>query len=386
VSPSRPRAAHGLKKDNPDPDDLGPRLLAWFDRARRDLPWRRTRDPYRIWVSEVMLQQTQVERVIPYYRRFLRAFPTARALARAPLDEVLRAWEGLGYYSRARNLHAACRQVAEKHGGRFPEGHEDALALPGVGRYIAGAVLSIAYGQRLAAIDANARRVLSRTFPGVRGRELESMGLHAVPQERPGDFNQALMELGALICVPWRPRCSECCLADICRANLAGRAAPASQTRRSRRVTGRVALGIVERAGRVLIAQRPPRGVWGGLWEFPNVEIGPRGDGPQLLRDLLLDHFGLTVRVGEDTTRLTHGIMNRRIEIIAYPCTVASGRTRTKRHTSARWVKLDELGRYALPAPHRRLAELITPRAATGATRHVAASATLRAAPRQRAT
>ena len=352
-------------RSSPKPQDLASRLLPWFDRARRDLPWRQTRNPYRIWVAEIMLQQTQVARVIPYYRRFLRAFPTPGALAAAPLDDVLRLWAGLGYYSRARNIHAACGALIQQHGGRFPAEYSKAVGLPGVGVYTAGAILSIAFGQRFPAIDANARRVLRRVFCNGRNglvpsrRRIETLGVAAVPEERRGDYNQALMELGALVCLPRQPLCVKCCLADICQAKRVGTQAKVPATRRARTVAGRAVVGVVERRGRILIAQRGLDGVWGGLWEFPNVEASQRGNPQRALHRLLTTDFGINVTVGEPIARLTYGIMKRRIGLTAYACTVVSGRTKLRRHTRARWARARDLDFYAFPAPHRRLADML---------------------------
>ncbi|UCH35114.1 MAG: A/G-specific adenine glycosylase [Armatimonadota bacterium] len=347
------------------PEDLSPPLLAWFDRARRDLPWRRTRDPYRIWVAEVMLQQTQVERVIPYYHRLVEAFPSIRALAAGSLDDLLRVWAGLGYYARARNLHSACRLAVEKHAGRFPDCYADAMALPGVGEYIAGAVLSIAYGHKLPAIDANARRVLSRVLLE-RGdgsarsrRRIESVARAAMPADRPGDYNQAMMELGALICLPRRPRCGDCCVASCCAAKLAGRQREVPAVRRRGTRRGRVTVGVVWRRGRILIAQRPPHGLWGGLWEFPNAELDREHDAQAALEHLLARDFGITAAVGGIVAALTYGIMNRQLDLTAYSCTGVSGRTKARRHAHARWVRPQELALYALPAPHGRIATVV---------------------------
>jgi len=347
---------------NPEPGDLAPLLLAWFRRARRDLPWRRTKDPYRIWVAEIMLQQTQVDRVIPYYQRFLDEFPTIEALAAAPLDDVLRRWAGLGYYSRARNLHAACKRVAADKGARFPKRYQDAVAFPGVGAYTAGAILSIAFGQRPAALDANARRVLSRVFhrphesrPTARKR-IERLAAAAVPLDRPGDYNQALMELGSLVCLSARPRCDTCCLADICRARRLG-IPGAARTRARREVRRRsAALALVVRRGRVLIAQRPTDGLWGGLWEFPNLEL-QRGARPEpALESLLLSDFAVEASIERKLGALTYGIMNRRVRLAVYAAGRVSGRAKARRHLRARWVTPSQLAQYALPAPHSRAA------------------------------
>jgi A/G-specific adenine glycosylase len=347
---------------NPTPQDIAPLLLRWFSRNRRDLPWRRTQDPYRIWVSEVMLQQTQVERVIPFYQRFVKRFPTAAKLAAAPLDEVLRHWAGLGYYSRARNLHAACRALIARNGGSVPDDHGEFVALPGVGVYTAGAVLSIAFGQQHSALDANARRVLARVFHR-RGRSLptarrrvERVGKAAVPAKRPGEYNQALMELGSLVCTPREPKCDVCCLADICRARHLGVADSVPRPQRTRTRRGRAALAIVRRQGRILLTQRPPEGVWGGLWAFPNVELTGGEDPAAALRRLLRDEFGLEVEIGPERGRLTYGIMNRRVDLAVYEANAIRGRPRSRSHETAHWIRPDNLNNYALPAPHRRAA------------------------------
>jgi A/G-specific adenine glycosylase len=339
-------------------------LLAWFDANRRDLPWRRTRDPYRIWVSEVMLQQTQVATVVPYYRRFLQAFPTVRALAEAPLDEVLRLWAGLGYYSRARNLHRAAQRILDEHAGRLPASFAELGRLPGLGAYTAGAVASIAFGERVPCIDGNVIRVLARAIGltgdvrAGRGRQrLQRLAQAAVPADRPGDHNQALMELGALICRPRDPLCEACCLSELCEARRLGRQAriPAPR-RRPRTQVVRMAAALVERRGRVLIARRPPEGVWGGLWEFPNVQVTTAERPEAALSGYLADAFGLAVEVGESVMSVTHCIMHRRIELTAYRCRVLAGRTQASRHTATRWLPPPELAAYALPAPHRSLA------------------------------
>jgi len=260
---------------------LVPRLLAWFDQHQRDLPWRHDRDPYRIWVSEVMLQQTQVATVIPYFERFLRAFPTLTDLARATEHDVLILWEGLGYYRRARDLHRAARELVASHGGQVPNDPDVLGKLPGFGRYTCNAVLSQAFDRRLPILEANSQRLLSRLF----GREAHPQEASArrwlwdaakalLPAKRVGAFNQALMELGALVCTPTDPQCEQCPLAGRCAARLQGRqeeiparkAAPAPTQVREAAV-------VVRRAGRVLLAQRPERGRWAAMWEFPHVEL-----------------------------------------------------------------------------------------------------------------
>jgi A/G-specific adenine glycosylase len=258
---------------------LASRLLGWHARAgRHDLPWQQNRTPYRVWVSEIMLQQTQVATVIPYYKRFMERFPDVRALATAPVDEVLHVWSGLGYYARARNLHRAAVRVNEEHGGELP-GSFDALAsLPGIGRSTAGAILALSLGARFPILDGNVRRVLSRYF-GVAGgtaeravaQRLWELSERCTPRERVDDYTQAIMDLGATVCVRRRPLCSHCPLAEKCVARRTGRqhelpAPRVSRARRRRRVYMVLAL---RDDGSVLLERRPESGVWGGLWCLP---------------------------------------------------------------------------------------------------------------------
>lgn len=258
-------------------------LLTFFDTSARPLPWRRTRDPYAVWISEVMSQQTRVETVIPYYDRWLERFPDIAALAAAAEDDVLKAWEGLGYYSRARNLHAAARLLRERHCGALPDSYDALRALPGVGDYTAGAVSSIAFGGRHAAVDGNVRRVLSRLLdhPAPPPRLLRDVAGRLVPTDRPGDFNQALMELGATICRPRAPRCSRCPVASHCAARTAGTQEERPRPRAATPVpTFDMATAVVRTLdGRLLIVRRPRGGLLGGMWCFPAAELQP-GDDP----------------------------------------------------------------------------------------------------------
>ncbi|MCI0341770.1 MAG: A/G-specific adenine glycosylase [Planctomycetales bacterium] len=318
------------------------RLLAWYRRARRALPWRRTRDPYRIWVSEVMLQQTTVATVTPYWRRFLRRFPTVRALARAEEDEVLVLWSGLGYYSRARNLHRAAREIVSRHGGRFPRTLDAALALPGIGRYTAGAVLSIAYGVPLAVVDGNVARVLARLFL-VRGdprspraaRRLWTLADSLVPAVGPGDWNQALMELGATLCAPDSPRCAPCPVRSACRAHRAGlQEKVPSASPRPKTVAVEETAALLRRDGAVLLVQRPGWGLLGGLWDLP------AGKPESLAR---------RYRVGLTLGQVRHAILNRRITR-----TVVEAEARRGVRLEGRWVPLRDLPRLPLAGAARK--------------------------------
>ena len=297
-------------------------LLAWYERSRRDLPWRRSRDPWAIWVSEVMLQQTTVKTATPYFERFLERFPTLVALAAAEEEAVVAAWSGLGYYHRARNLHRGARHVAERHEGRFPDTLEAALAVPGVGLYTASAILSIAFGRPLPVVDGNVRRVLARLF-ALRGPEYRKDGPYynraeeLLDRERPGDWNQAVMELGATVCQPRRPACPACPVRKHCRALAQGLVdeLPESRARRApMEVT--VAAALVERDGRVLLVRRPEGKLLGRMWEVPQTSLESRG-----LADLaseLAERHGLRVVPGPLAVRARHAITFRRITLEGY--------------------------------------------------------------------
>jgi len=260
------------------PEDIAPALLPWFERSgRRDLPWQKGATPYRVWISEVMLQQTQVETVKPYYERFVRRFPDAAALAAAPQDEVMRLWSGLGYYARARNLHRAAKAIVAGHGGELPASFEALVALPGIGRSTAGAILALARGERHPILDGNVKRVLARMF-AVESPPDSSAGLKALwalaeaatPAARVAEYTQAIMDLGATVCTRANPACGQCPLAGRCAAHATGRTRdlPVARRRAPRRLeTAHILLAIA--GGRVLLERRPPRGIWGGLFAPP---------------------------------------------------------------------------------------------------------------------
>lgn len=312
------------------PTPLAPRLraalLAWYRRHRRDLPWRRTRDPYRVWVSEVMLQQTRVATATAYYERFVARFPGVHALAAAPADDVLAAWAGLGYYRRARHLHEAARAVVREHGGRVPADPRAFAALPGVGRYTAGAVLSIGFGVPLPVLDGNVARVLARWTarplqvkrPADAKALWEMAGALLAPPgaaaASPGDWNQALMELGATVCTPRAPRCTDCPVRRGCRAFALGRPEafpPAGARRASERV--RRAVAIVEKRGRLLVARREGA-LLERLWEPPGVDLAP-GEPAAGALGARLEALGVRAALGDTGRRVRHVITHRSIEV-----------------------------------------------------------------------
>jgi len=289
------------------------KLLRWYDKHRRDLPWRRTRDPYAIWIAETMLQQTQVATVTPYYERFLRELPTLHALHRAPLRRVLALWSGLGYYRRAENLKKSAREIMRKFGGHLPGNYDALRSLPGIGDYTAGALMSIAFQEPYPAIDGNAHRVLDRLFDPQDNRELRQVAALLVPRTGPGYFNQGLMELGATICIPKEPRCPRCPVAAHCVARATGRrAGKMTATRATPAHEIEWPLAIFRQDGKILLRERAGDGLLAGLWEFPGGEAIPNKN----LRDLLVRQLAEPSeklppkrRIGE----FRHSITHRRI-------------------------------------------------------------------------
>jgi A/G-specific adenine glycosylase len=344
------------------------RLLDWFARRRRDFPWRRDRDPYRIWVSEVMLQQTQAATVAPYFERFLLAFPTLPALAAADEQDVLRLWEGLGYYRRARDLLHTARRLAASHSGRFPDDADALKGLPGLGRYTRNAVLSQAFDRRLPILEANSRRVLARLF-GRRGdpsrgpanRWLWAAAEALLPKRRVGDFNQALMEVGALVCTPAAPRCADCPLAADCAARRLGlQDAIPARTPPPEVVAVREAAVVVRRADRVLLLQRPAEGRWASLWEFPHGPLAPGESADEAAARLLPELTGLRARLGAELAVLRHGVTRFCITLVCFEAEHLSGEFRSSFYRQAAWLPPVELSAHPVSAPQRRLIRILT--------------------------
>jgi A/G-specific adenine glycosylase len=294
---------------------LNRQLLAWYRRNQRSLPWRETSDPYRIWISEIMLQQTQVDTVIPYYHRFLKVFPTVSSLAHAPLQKVLKVWENLGYYSRARNIHAAARMILEQFDGRIPDNLEGLKTLPGVGLYSAGAILSIAYGQAIPAVDGNVRRILCRLF-AIRKpmddtreqKQLQKLAASLIPARHPGDFNQAMMDLGATICKAKNPDCPRCPVADLCQARLNDLQNVLPITRKTPVIPHRQAAAAVIRKSKslLLIVQRPASGLLASLWKLPGGFIKAGEDTENSLMCSVKEELGIFIRPGKHLASVNH--------------------------------------------------------------------------------
>ncbi|HTL70128.1 MAG TPA: A/G-specific adenine glycosylase [Candidatus Eisenbacteria bacterium] len=348
-----------------------PKLLRWFEASQRPLPWRRRYRPYEVWISEIMLQQTQMETVLPYYRRWMKAFPTVEALARADEKKVLKAWEGLGYYSRARNLHETARRIVAEFGGKFPEDFETLLSLKGVGRYSAGAIASIAYNRPRPIVDGNVLRVLSRLFAiadpidTAAGREgFWDLEESLIPEGRARDFNQALMELGALVCAPRNPGCGVCPLASDCVSLKLGN--PESYPVRSaRKKTVKVHAGavVLKNQGRYLLRLRPVGKIMGGLWEFPewklaqnrhlDAEGAKKKTAARARRELSvkadLRHLGSIRR------NYTH--FQETMDVFA--AELESGDLRAKDGWESVWASGKEFASYPFSAAHARIAELV---------------------------
>ncbi|RPJ71130.1 MAG: A/G-specific adenine glycosylase [Desulfobacteraceae bacterium] len=347
------------------------RLLAWYEKSRRPLPWRMTRDPYRIWVSEVMLQQTQVATATPYYRRFIARFPTLRRLAQADLDTVLKLWEGLGYYARARNLHRACGAVLAHHGSRVPDAWEPFRALPGVGDYIAAAVLSIAFDRPHAVVDGNVKRVLARLFAlaapvnqAATHRMFQAAADRLLDHRRPGEFNQALMELGALVCTPAAPQCPLCPLSGYCAALQADTVALYPRRRPARPVPeADIAVGVVFKHARVLITRRPEEGLLGGLWEFPGGKLRDGESPAAACAREIMEEVGLAVTIEAPIAVVRHAYSHLRVRLHVFRCRHTRGRVRRNGPVDHRWVGIAALDRFAFPRANHKFMPLLTQRA-----------------------
>jgi A/G-specific adenine glycosylase len=342
-------------------------LLDWYAGSARDLPWRRKPEPYAVWVSEVMLQQTQVETVKGYFSRWMQRFPTVKALAAATESDVLHAWQGLGYYSRARNLWRGAQAVVERHGGRVPHEHDALLALPGVGPYSAGAILSIAHGKAAAIVDGNVVRVLCRLF-GLRGdptraplkSEIWALATELVPESRPGDFNQSMMELGATVCTPRSPACLTCPLMKRCAARRQGleTTLPELPKRRATVDVARAA-AVVRRGAHVLSVLVPATASrWAGMWQFPNTDVGGGETAESAARRAVHEALGARVPDGERLLTVRHAVTHHRITLDVFAYALPSGAARRMTEGLA-WKRPSELHELAMPSAHRRIAKAL---------------------------
>jgi A/G-specific adenine glycosylase len=365
------------------------RLLRWYEKNKRDLPWRRADDPYKVWVAEIMLQQTTVAAVIPYYQRFLQRFPTVEDLAAAPMGDVLRLWAGLGYYARARNLRKAAQQVVERFGGEIPSNPQALRSLPGIGRYTLGAILSIAFHQEVPLLDGNVTRLLCRVFhitgdpksPAAQ-KQLWSLAEALIPTGKARAFNQAMMELGALVCVP-APRCEVCPLSVLCEAKRLGKQTELPEPTRKQIVKqvedvaalirwegdapaereGKAPAAPKSSAGaspsRYLIVQRPLNGLWGGLWEFPRGAI-QNGETPAAaLRRTLRELLGIKVKVGALVATFPQAVEHRRITLRCFECSLTKDAPRALGCEDWKWATFNEMLQQPLSTAQRKVVEVL---------------------------
>ena len=344
---------------------IGRALLDWYAQHRRELPWRQSLDPYAVWVSEMMLQQTQVATVIPYFERWMQRFPDVATLARAAESEVLHAWQGLGYYSRARNLQRAATLMVAEHAGRVPESVAELLALPGIGPYSAGAIASIAYGRAEPLVDGNVIRVLARLF-ALRGdpnraplkAELWQLARSLVPAASPGDFNQALMELGATVCTPRGPRCSACPLSAHCEARAQGLVEILPELpARAKPTQVHMVAAVCTRAGRVLVTQLLPSAPrWAGMWLFPTAEVRPSETPEAAVTRAVQEAVGLRAQPTGILCVIRHTVTRFRITLDAYRTSTPSGAPKTLGVADFAWKRPNQLTELAMPKAHRAIA------------------------------
>ena len=349
-------------------------LLTWYEGNKRAMPWRANRAPYPVWISEVMLQQTQVRTVIPFFRRFMDRFPSLQALAGANEQQVLKAWEGLGYYARARNLRRTAAAIVTDHAGRFPRTASGLRALPGIGDYTAAAVASICFGEPIPAVDGNVLRVIARldAIP----RDIRRPATRSVIAGRlaaaiapfpPGDFNQALMELGALVCRPRQPLCDVCPVRSWCKARQRS-AVDRFPVKSPRKAIPHfdIVAAIIRKGPRILITRRRADQMLGGLWEFPGGKQEPGEALEATVHREIMEETGLRIEVGPALCSVKHAYSHFRITLHAFLCRYVSGRARKIQNNGVCWVSPTRLGDYPFPAADRRIIERLTGKAAEG--------------------
>ncbi len=357
-------------KQNEKNETIQNELVTWYSAHHRRLPWREQRDPYAIWVSEVMLQQTQVKTVLPYYDRFMARFPTVEALAVSDLDTVLKLWEGLGYYSRARNFHRAAGIVMSAFNGTIPADWKRFKTLPGVGDYIASAVQSIAFGHPHAVVDGNVKRVLSRLYllempvnqTTVKAHKIfKTMATQLMGEADPSLFNQAMMELGALVCSPKKPLCDACPVQMNCRAYQENRVGDFPVRIQKKPVpTIPISVGVVQKNGKYLITQRASEGLLGGLWEFPGGKINAGETASHACIREIVEETGLVVDVISHLTRVKHAYTHFKIEMDVFSCRWVSGDVRLNGPVDFRWISLDEIPNYPFPGANHKFIPLLS--------------------------
>ncbi|MEW6716610.1 MAG: A/G-specific adenine glycosylase [Chloroflexota bacterium] len=349
------------------PTSFASGLLDWYRQSSREIPWRGFEGPYIVWVSVVMLQQTRMDTAVRYIQQWMQRFPTVEALASTSLDEVLKVWEGLGYYQRAHNLHRAAQILISEYGGCLPTDIDALRRLPGIGDYTAGAIASIAFGLDEPAVDANAGRVLARVFEvrepthSTAGkRVLWDLARGHLPPGQAAMYNQALMDLGATVCTARQPMCSRCPLADLCRANLLGAQAELPQKQRKKSIPHHlVTAAVLQRDGHVLIAQRPAEGLLGNLWEFPGGKTLPEEDLRTCLKREVREELGVDISVGEMLGVYQHTYSHFRVTLHVFFCSLVSGEPRKLEHADLKWVTPMDLSSYPMGKLDRQIANAI---------------------------
>jgi A/G-specific adenine glycosylase len=344
--------------------EISRRLLEWYRLQARKLPWRGQSNPYATWVSEIMLQQTRVDTVMPYFQRWMERFPTLEKLAAASEQEVLSAWEGLGYYSRARNLHKAAQQVMAEYHGEIPGERAALERLPGIGRYTAGAICSIAFGQDEAALDGNIRRVLSRLFDveepaysGAGQRRLWELARQNLPNGQAGDYNQALMDLGASLCAPHNPACLVCPLAELCQARQLGKQEELPVLKARPPIPHyTVTAAVIQRDHQVMIARRPAKGLLGGLWEFPGGKVEAGEELPDGLTREIREELGTEILVGEAFGVYEHAYTHFKVTLHAFMCVLNGQEPQPLEASELRWVEPPELAHFPMGKIDRQIA------------------------------
>lgn len=341
-------------------------LLAWYQQQGRDLPWRKTRDPYAIWISEIMLQQTQVKTVLPYYERWLERFPTVKELAIADQQTVLKYWEGLGYYARARNLHRAAQRVVQDYDGQFPTTFDAVVALPGIGRTTAGGILSAAFNQPTPILDGNVKRVLARLValqqtPSKALDQLWQFSTNLLPADNPRDFNQAMMDLGATLCTRHRPACMLCPWQQACAAHQQNLQTEIPMTEsRAPLAHKQIGVGVVwNEQHQILIDRRPQKGLLGGLWEFPGGKIEPHETPESCIRRELQEELAIEVEVGDRLITIDHAYTHFKVTLNVFHCRHLSGNPQPIECDEVRWVTVDELEQYPFPKANVRIIEAL---------------------------
>ncbi|MFQ5863767.1 MAG: A/G-specific adenine glycosylase [bacterium] len=344
------------------------KLIDWYKKYKRDLPWRRTPDPYKIWVAEVMLQQTQVEQALPYYEKFIEQYPDVTCLANASLSEVLKVWEGMGYYARARNLHCAAEIIVKEFGGRIPDNHDVLIKIPGIGPYTAAALASIAFNEDYPVVDGNVLRVISRVlkiedYPRKKG--IKSKFVQAakalLPEGQASDFNQAMMELGALVCTPLRPKCQRCPINFFCQSyqTLDDPSLLPLKTPAKRKPHIDVVAGIIWKMGKIFIDRRPEEGLLGGLWEFPGGKQEPGESLEECLVREIREEVEIKIRVQGPFLTVQHAYSHFKITLHSFQCQYLSGQPNPKKAIAWKWVAPKELSKYAFPKANKKILDAL---------------------------